>query len=112
MPFPRKRWPTAKGEEDVNAQRLGSSAGFWLSALLVVPALACLEFLRRVAADRCRQLDSPPPSRAVGFQIWRLLRSDGMYRLAFAAMLTQTAVLALYAQCTELKPLGVIECSV
>ena len=96
MPFPRKRWPTAKGEEDVNAQRLGSSAGFWLSALLVVPALACLEFLRRVAADRCRQLDSPPPSRAVGFQIWRLLRSDGMYRLAFAAMLTQTAVLALY----------------
>lgn len=78
------------------AQRFGSSAGFWLSALLVVPALACLELLRRTAADRMRLRNPAPRSLAVGGQIWQLLRNDGIYRLAFIAMLTQTAVLAIY----------------
>lgn len=78
------------------AQGLGPSVGFWISAWLVVPALACLQFLRRISADVGRQQNSSPTRGPGGGQIWKLLRADGIYRLAFAAMLTQTAVLALY----------------
>lgn len=78
------------------AQRIGPSAGFWLSAWLVVPALACLGFLRRMASDRIHLRNRAQSYVAVGGQIWQLLQVDGIYRLAFTAMLTQTAVLALY----------------
>ncbi|MBW8078744.1 MAG: MFS transporter [Gallionella sp.] len=78
------------------AQSLGPSVGFWISAGLVVPALGCLRLLRGIAPDGGRRHGSSPRHGAGGGQIVRLLRTDGMYRLAFAAMLTQTAVLALY----------------
>lgn len=78
------------------AHRFGARMGYALSALLVVPATACLHVLRNSVRARRAEGDwRQGASRSLGVLL-AVLRQRTDYRLAYVATLLQTVVLGLY----------------
>lgn len=78
------------------AHGFGARLGYLVSALLVIPATACLKAMGKLPRlDRAQALEAPHRPRSVA-TLRAVLRQHVGYRLAYSAMLLQTVVLGLY----------------